>query len=104
MVEWVNPISINYKGYDVWRSTQWTKGMVALMALNMLKRMRFKSRDDLETIHKQCEAMKLAYVDGQAYITQRDKMSVSVEGLLSDEYAQARRDLIGDKAIKPFHR
>ncbi|UJF17903.1 gamma-glutamyltransferase family protein [Vibrio sp. SS-MA-C1-2] len=100
-VEWVTPISINYKGYDVWEIPPNGQGMVALMALNMLKNDTFSSRDDLDTIHKQCEAMKLAYVDGQAYITQSDKMSVSVEGLLSDEYAQTRRNLIGSKAIEP---
>lgn len=99
--EWVDPISVNYHGYDVWEIPPNGQGMVALMALNMLKGDKFDSRDSLTTIHKQCEAMKLAYVDGQNYITQADKMSVSVEQLLSDEYAATRRELIGDKAIKP---
>ncbi len=99
--EWVKPVSVNYKGYDVWEIPPNGQGMVALMALNILKDIDLSDRDSLDTHHKQIEAMKLAYIDGQKYITQPDKMSVSVEAMLSDIYAAERRGLIGEQALMP---
>jgi gamma-glutamyltranspeptidase / glutathione hydrolase len=99
--EWVTPIHVNYRGYDVWEIPPNGQGMVALMALNIVKGFDFAEKDTVDTYHKMIEAMKLAYIDGNHYITQRDKMAVSVESLLSDQYANERRKLIQDTAIKP---
>ena len=99
--EWVTPISVNYRGYDVWEIPPNGQGMIALMALNILKGFNFTERDTLETHHKQIEAIKLAFTDGKKYITQPDHMSVSVEDLLSDAYADERRALIGEQALTP---
>jgi gamma-glutamyltranspeptidase/glutathione hydrolase len=99
--EWVKPISIDYRGYNVWEIPPNGQGLVALMALNIVKGFTFNSRDCPETLHKQIEAMKLAYADGLAYITDPRKMSVSVENLLSDTYAKKRRDLITHEAMLP---
>lgn len=99
--EWVTPISVNYRGYDVWEIPPNGQGMVALMALNILKGFDFTERDTLQTHHKQIEAIKLAFTDGKKYITQPDHMSVSVEDLLSDAYADERRALIGEQARTP---
>ena len=57
--EWVDPIKVNYKGYDVWEIPPNGQGIVALMALNILNKMDFKSRDCADTYHKQIEAMLL---------------------------------------------
>lgn len=99
--EWVDPISVNYKGYDVWEIPPNGQGLVALLALNILNGYDFFARDAVDTHHKQMEAMKLAFTDGLKYITQHDKMSVSVEELLSSAYAETRRALIGDEAQMP---
>ncbi|UCZ54103.1 gamma-glutamyltransferase [Bacillus shivajii] len=99
--EWVKPISVNYKGYDVWEIPPNGQGLVALMALNMLKDETFSTRDDEDTLHKQIEAMKLAFTDGEKYITEEKEMSVPVDSLLSDAYAKERRALIGEEAIQP---
>lgn len=99
--EWINPVSINYRGYDVWELPPNGHGIVALMALNILKGFEFTHRDSVDTFHKQFEAMKLAFADGKKYIADKDYMSVSVEELLSDEYAANRRKLIGNEAIMP---
>ncbi|GAA4719708.1 gamma-glutamyltransferase [Brevibacillus fulvus] len=99
--KWVNPISVNYKGYDVWEIPPNGQGLVALLALNILKGYEFAEKDTVETYHKQMEAMKLAFADGLKYITQADKMSVSVEDLLSEAYAVERRALIGEEALQP---
>lgn len=99
--EWVDPISVNYKGYDVWEIPPNGHGIVALMALNILKGYEFKSRDSIDTLHKQIEAMKLAFVDGHKYVADPRMMSVTSKELLADEYAKARRELIGTEAIDP---
>jgi len=100
-VEWVKPISVNYKGYDIWEIPPNGQGMLALMALNSLKQFTFNERETIETYHLQIEAMKLAFADGEKYITQADKMQVSVEAMLSDVYARERAALINDTAGEP---
>lgn len=99
--EWVQPIKVNYRGYDVWEIPPNGQGLVALLALNIAKGFDFEGKDTLETYHKQIEAMKLAYTDGKAFITDPRDMPVRVEELLSDEYGQSRRAQIGDQAIDP---
>lgn len=74
--ELVTPISVNYKGYDVWEIPPNGQGLVALLALNILKAFDFPAKDSVETYHKQIEAMKLAFVDGLRYITQKEKMAL----------------------------
>lgn len=99
--EWVEPIKVNYRGYDVWEIPPNGHGLVALMALNILKGFAFTERDTVETYHRQIEALKLAYVDGRQYIADPRHMSVRVADLLSDAYAEERRRLIGRVALEP---
>lgn len=100
---WVDPISVDYKGHSVWEIPPNGDGMIALMALNILKGFTFDIDDfgKVETLHKQMEAIKLAYADGNRYIADPDFMTASVEHMLSDEYAQERRNVIGTKAVAP---
>ncbi|NME35241.1 MULTISPECIES: gamma-glutamyltransferase [Fusobacterium] len=100
--EFVEPISTNYRGYTVSEIPPNGHGIVTLMALNILEGFRFESvRESAKTIHRQIEAMKLAFVDGQHYVTDSRYMKVTPEKLLSKEYAEKRRKLIGEKAIDP---
>lgn len=99
--EWVHPIKIHYRGYDVWEIPPNGQGLVALHTLNILKGFEFSEKESVETYHKQIEAMKLAFADGLKYITQPSEMTVSVAGLLSDRYAEERRALIGEEALTP---
>lgn len=99
--EWVKPIHINYRGYDVCEIPPNGDGIIALMALNILKGYSFAERDNADTVHKQLEAMKLAFADGNRYVADLDYMKAPVETLLSDEYADGRRALIGEQALTP---
>jgi gamma-glutamyltranspeptidase/glutathione hydrolase len=99
--EWVTPIKVNYRGYDVWEIPPNGQGLVVLMTLNILKGFEFEAKDTVDTYHKQIEAMKLAFADGKKYITDRSKMKVKVEDLLSDAFGDERRKLIGEKALQP---
>ncbi len=99
--EWVEPIHVNYRGYDVCEIPPNGDGIVALMALNILKGFELKERESADTVHKQLEAMKLAFADGNRYVADPRYMKASVETLLSDEYAGQRRSLIGEEALPP---
>lgn len=99
--EWVEPISANYRGYEVWEIPPNGQGLVALMALRILEGLEIGSRDNAHTLHQQLEAMKLAFIDGQTHITQPEFMTHSVESLLSDDYTHTRRALIGEQALDP---
>ncbi len=100
--EWVNPVSIGYRGYQVWEMPPNSQGLVAQMALNILKEFNFTSREEPDTFHRQIEAIKLAFIDGRNYITDSSELSVKIEDLLSTRYAFQRKKLITDKAIDPY--
>src|SRR5208337_2708495 len=99
--EWVEPIKVNYRGYDVWEIPPNGHGLVALMALNILKGLDFPAKETVDTYHKQIEAIKLAFADGQEYITDPRDMTIKAEDLLSDSFAAKRRSLIGKQALQP---
>lgn len=97
--EWVNPISVNYRGFDVYEIPPNGHGLVALLALNILNGLEIGNRDTVNTYHRQIEALKLAYADGKAYIADPRHAFVPVESLLSQEYGARRRALIGETAM-----
>lgn len=99
---WVDPIHTDYRGYDVWEIPPNGHGLVVLMALNIVKGFTFdKQRDNAESIHRQIEAMKLAFVDGRKYIADPRFMKTAVSDWLSDSYAEKRRSIIRDQALMP---
>ncbi|MDR7856975.1 gamma-glutamyltransferase [Tissierella sp.] len=99
--EWVEPIKVNYRGYDVWEIPPNGHGIVALMALNILNNFELKEKDSIETYHILIEAMKLAFADGLEYIGDPKYMVPTVEELLSPEYGKERAKLIGESALMP---
>ncbi|MGE8098397.1 gamma-glutamyltransferase family protein [Pseudomonas fluorescens] len=99
--QWVEPIKVNYRGYDVWEIPPSGQGLVALMALKIIEGFDFDHRDSQQTWHRQLEAMKLAYSDGLHYITDPQHMRVAVEDLLSENYVAHRRAQIGEQALAP---
>ncbi|MBQ6686857.1 MAG: gamma-glutamyltransferase [Firmicutes bacterium] len=99
--EWVDPITVNYKGYDVYEIPPNGHGISTLMALNILKDMDLGPLDSFQSTHLQLEAMKLAFADAQKYVADPKWMKTPVERLLSDDYAAERRALIGDTARLP---
>lgn len=99
--EWVKPIKVNYRGFDVWEMPPNGQGLIALQALNVLKGFDFEVKDTVDTYHKQIEALKLAFADGKHYITDEKLMKTSVEDLLSDSYAEERRRMISGEAAVP---
>lgn len=100
-VEWVEPISINYKGYDIWEIPPSGQGIVTLMALNILKEFDFKERDCADTHHKQWEAIKIAFADALHYVTDPKDMQVDYHRFLNPSYGKERAKDITDTACDP---
>jgi gamma-glutamyltranspeptidase/glutathione hydrolase len=100
---WVEPVSINYRGFDVWELPPNGQGIAALQMLNLLepydlKRMGFGSA---EALHLMIEAKKLAYEDRARYYADMEKAQVPVKELISRAYAAGRRALIDPKRANP---
>ncbi len=99
---WVEPISVDYRGYTVCEIPPNGHGITALMALNLLKGLGLSpERERGDTYHKIVEAIKLAFADTRTYVADPRYMKVSVEDLLSEGYAARRRALIGETALTP---
>ncbi len=99
--QWVDPISTNYRGYDVWEIPPNGLGLVVLMAMAIARGLEFKERDTVDTFHKQIEAMKLAFTDGRKYIADPRYMRTKLSYWLSEEYAAQRRAQIRTQALMP---
>jgi gamma-glutamyltranspeptidase/glutathione hydrolase len=98
-VEWVMPISTNYKGYDIFELPPNTQGIIGLMGLNILENYTCEGKNTLDIYHTQIESTKLAFNDGLKYIADPRYMNVTVEQLTSKAYAKSRYNLIKEKAI-----
>lgn len=94
--EWVEPVSTNYRGYDVWELPPNGQGIAALQILNILEGFDLKSMGfaSTEYIHHFLEAKKLAFEDRARYYADPDFNEIPVDWLISKEYADERRKLI----------
>lgn len=101
--QWVNPISTEYKGYNVFEIPPNGHGITVLMALNILKGLNLhRDKEHVDNYHKIIESLKLVFADSKTYVTDIKEMKVKVEELLNEGYANERRSLIGDKAVEPI--
>ena len=99
--EWVEPVSTNYRGWDVFELPPSGQGIAALQILNILEGFDIAAMGfgSAEYIHTLVEAKKLAYEDRAKYYADMDFVAVPVDHLISKEYADGRRALISkDKA------
>ena len=98
---WITPVSVNYRGYDVWELPPNGQGIAALQMLNILEGFDLKSmgHNSADTLHVMTEAKKLAFEDRARFYADPDFYNVPLDGLLSKDYANQRRKLISmDKA------
>jgi len=94
--EWVEPVSTNYRGYDVWELPPNGQGIAALQILNILEEFDIKTMGfgSAEYIHTFLEAKKLAYEDRAKFYADPAFNVIPVEQLISKEYAKQRRQII----------
>jgi len=89
---WVEPVSVNYRGYDVYELPPPGQGIAALQMLNIIELydVAGMGRDSADFWHLLIEAKKLAYEDRARYYSDPDFQDIPVAGLLSDSYASER--------------
>jgi len=93
---WVDPVSTNYRGYNVFELPPNGQGIATLQILNILEGFDLKSmsRNSAETLHIMVEAKKIAWADRAKFYADPEFAKIPLAGLLSKEYAAERRKLI----------
>lgn len=94
--EWVEPVSSNYRGYDVWELPPNGQGIAALQILNLLEHFNISAMGlfSAEYIHHFVEAKKLAFADRAKYYADPAFNNIDIETLISKEYAKERLPLL----------
>lgn len=97
--EWVEPLKINYRGYDVCELPPNGHGIAALMAIGICEQFELAGMKQSDAYHIMIEAMKLAFSDIKEYLADPKYMTLSTEELLDPAYLKSRAALIGQSAI-----
>jgi gamma-glutamyltranspeptidase/glutathione hydrolase len=94
--DWVEPITTNYRGYDILELPPATQGFVALEMLKILEGFDLKSlgATDADALHLMIEAKKLAFADRDRHLADRDFMKVPAMDLISNNHADLQRQKI----------
>jgi gamma-glutamyltranspeptidase/glutathione hydrolase len=102
--DWVETLTMDYRGYTLHELPPNGQGIVALIALGILETFDVASLpvDSPDSVHLQIEAVKLAFADAQAYVADIDHMPFSPKRLLDKNYLAARAKLIDMKKAQPF--
>jgi gamma-glutamyltranspeptidase/glutathione hydrolase len=96
---WVDPVSVNYRGYDVFELPPNGQGIATLQILNILEGfdLRAMGRNSPDTLHTMIEAKKIAWADRAKFYADPAFAKIPLTGLLSKSYAAERRKLIDPK-------
>lgn len=102
---WVEPLSTNYRGYDVWELPPNGQGTAALQMLNILEGYNLKSMGfgSTEYLHVMTEAKKLAYEDRAKFYADPEFNKLPIETLISKTYASERSELIDPNTAAPTY-
>ena len=97
--EWVEPVSTNYRGYDVWELPPNGQGIAALQILNILENYDIQKMGlfSSDYIHHFVEAKKLAFEDRAKYYADPNFNKIDIGYLISKDYANKRMQLIDSK-------
>jgi gamma-glutamyltranspeptidase/glutathione hydrolase len=96
---WVDPASVNYRGYDIFELPPNGQGIATLQMLNILEGFDLAKmgRNSPETLHAMIEAKKIVWADRAKYYADPAFAKIPLTKLLSKEYAAERRKLIDPK-------
>ena len=94
--EWVEPISVDFRGYRVWELPPSGQGIAALQMLEILEPFDLVSmgHNSADYLHHLVEAKKLAFADIARYVSDRDHLEGDPQALLRSDYIQGRRSLL----------
>ena len=90
------PVTVNYKGYDVYSTGPWGQGPTFPQALKILEGYDLASmgHNSAEYIHTVSQALNLAFADREQYVGDPDFVDVPINEMLAEEYLIKRRSLI----------
>ena len=93
---WVDPVSTNYRGFDVWELPPNGQGIAALQILNIMELFDVSAmrRESAEYVHLFTEAKKIVFEDRAKYYADPEYNKIPVAELISKSYAQTRARLI----------
>jgi len=102
--DWVDTLTMDYRGYTLHELPPNGQGIVALIALGILENFDVASHavDSADSVHLQIEAVKLAFADAQAYVADIDYMPFPPARMLDKAYLASRAKLIDMKKAQPF--
>ena len=102
--EWVEPVSVNYRGYDLWELPPNGQGIAALQILGILEGYDMKSFGfgSTDHVHHFVEAKKLAFEDRAKFYADPAFNKIPVAELISKKYAESRRELIKARAGRSY--
>ncbi len=102
--DWVDTLSMDYRGYTLHELPPNGQGIVALMALGILEQFDVASHpvDSPDSVHLQIEAVKIAFADALAYVADIDHMPFAPQHMLDRAYLASRARLIDMKKAQPF--
>lgn len=91
--DWIEPVSTNYRGYDVWELPPNGQGIAALEMLNVIEGLDVKKmgHNSADLIHLFVEAKKLAFADRAKFYADPNFNKLPIEGLISKEYGDRQR-------------
>jgi len=101
--DWVDPVGVNYRGYDVYELPPNTQGVAALQMLKMLEAYDLKKmgRGSADALHVMVEAKRLAFEDLAKFYADPATYNAPIAELISDTYADKRRKLIDMERANP---
>src|SRR3954462_10120430 len=93
---WVDPVSVNYRGYDVFELPPNGQGIATLQILNILEGFDLKAMgyNSAAALHAMIEAKKIAWADRAKFYADPAFSKIPLAGLLAKDYAAERRRLI----------
>lgn len=103
---WLDPVSTNYRGYDVWELPPNTQGIAVLQMLNMLEGFDLRSMgpNSIDYLHHLVEVKKIAFEDRAKYYADPEFAKLPIAKLISKEYAESKRSQINpEKAARVIH-
>jgi len=100
--QWMEPLSVGYKGYDIWELPPNGQGITALLAFSILDSLTEGSHDADQIIHNSIEAMKLGFEDGMPLVGDPGFCKDTWSVLLSGAYGRKRAVQIDESARMPL--
>src|SRR5438309_1907205 len=93
---WIDPVSTNYRGYDVFELPPNGQGIATLQILNILEGfdLRAMGRNSPDALHTMVEAKKIVWTDRAKYYADPAFAKIPLTKLISKDYAAERRKLI----------